>query len=189
MNSRTMVGCVSAMALVTGAAVIGQNQPTSPTRPSTTQPSTTQPSTTSPSTTGQPDRSGDQTRWRDAAQRIQGMSDRMTERSQRLQQQLAQAQTQTGEAKVNALAEVITELVREHEYTNRSILQLQRMAFREHLDSSNMGQEWDTWRQQYPFLDESKDTDNDMNGTGNDRDRDRSRDNPSTTPTTPRNPR
>jgi hypothetical protein len=123
------------------------------------------------------------------AQRSQGMNDRMTERNQRMQQQLAQALTQTGEAKVNALGEVLTDLIKEHEYTNRAIVNLQRMAFREHLNSSNMGQEWDTWRQQYPFLDDSKDNDNDMNNPASDRDRDRNRDNPSSTPTSPTTPR
>jgi hypothetical protein len=181
MNSRNILGYVSVMALATGAAVIGQNQPTStPTRP----PASTQPTTTQPGT--QPSaRPGDQTRWRDMADRIQKMNDRMADRNERLAQQLAQAQTQTGEARVNAIAEVLTGVLQDQEYTNRAITHLQRLVFRSHLESSNMSSEWDTWKEQYPFLDDSKDSkDSGDDATGESPDKNKPE---STTP--PRNPR
>ena len=185
MNSRNVFGYVSVMALATGAAVIGQNQPTStPTRPPTsTQPSTTQPSTTQP-------RGADQARWHEMADKIQQMNDRMTERNQRLAQQLAQAQMQTGEARVNAIAEVLTGVLQEQEHTNRALTHLERLVFRNYLDTSNMSSEWDSWKGQYPFLDDSKDTSDDAAGsTGSDH-RDRSKDNSNPDSNTPpRNPR
>jgi TolA-binding protein len=176
--NKAIIGYAGAIALAAGAAVIGQNQPSS--SPATRPPTASQPSTTP----GQPGRTttDQQTRWRESAERIQSMNQRMEERNQRLLQQLSQAQTQTGEARVNALAEVLTAVVQEHEYMNRSIIQLQRMVFRNYLDTSNLSGEWDTWREQYPFLDESEDQDDGMNGDGRDQ----------TTPsgtTPPRSPR
>ena len=188
MNSRTTLAYVSTLALATGAAVIGQNQPTqTPSRPPTaTQPSTSQPSSSQPSN-NQPGQLTDQ-KWRDMAGKIQQSNDRMTERNQTLAQQLAQAQTQTGEARVNAIAEVLTGVLQEQQHTNREIVHLQRLVFRTHLESANMGNEWDSWKQQYPFLDDSKDTD-EVTGTGNEH-RDRNGENPHPETTTPpRNPR
>ena len=187
MNGRSVVGYVSALALATGAAVIGQNQPSStPAR----QPAATQPSSTPRPATAQPSKTGDQMRWRDMAAKIQDSHDRMAERNQKLAQQLAQAQTQTGEARVNAIAEVLTGVLQEQEYTTRAITHLQRLVFRNYLDSSNMSNEWDTWKDQYPFLDDAKDTGDDAAGNTSDQRRDRSKDttNPDTT-TPPRNPR
>jgi len=141
--------------LASGAVVIGQSQPAS--TPSRNQPSATQPSGRTPA--------DDQAHWREMADNFQRMNDRVSDRNTQLVQELAQAQTQTGEARVNAIAAVLTGVLQEQEHTNKAIARLQRLAFRTHFDGANMNQEWESWKQQYPFLDDSKDTD-DNSATG-----------------------
>lgn len=178
MKSSNVLGYAAVAALATGAVVIGQSQPGS------AQPGQTRPATVQPGQPGAQPRTGDQTRWRDYAERTQRMSERMKERNERLTQQLVQAQLQTGEARVNALAEVLSGLLQEHEYLSREIARLQRMTFRSYFDMNNMSQEWDTWKQQYPFLDETRDRDDADTGSDvNRRPIDSGR--PTTTPGTP----
>lgn len=197
MKGSNILGYATVAALATGAAVIGQNQPAGaqpgstqpgaiqPSRPTTIQPATTQP--------GQPGRidPGQETRWREMAARIQDQNERMNERTERLAQRLAQAQTQTGEARVNALAEVLTGVLEEHQHINRSITRLQRMVFRSYMDSTQMSDQWESWKQQYPFLDETRDADEMDNTRPSDADRPNTAPGrtPATQPTDPIRPR